>query len=411
MINNHLPEFCEKKLDNLSERLNVLCKEGFYKDIAYELGCIYKDQQKVLHRRYFGSPDLVARKESIWRIYSMTKPIVSILALALVDEGKLRLFDHVARFLPNYKEPKILISKGKNQEYVNAKSPMTIFHLLTHTSGLSYGFLNGGVAKLYRQEEVHFNGLVSLEDEVKKISKLPLISEPGSKWHYSVATDVLGHILELVSGYPLPELLKKYVFSKLGMNEIGFDVPSNKLNNLMPCFGKKDIFDSFPSERASDIFSNNPKLEEIKTLKSYPTNAEGKFYRGGHGLFSTISNYGLFAASMLNGAKGILSRKSMDLLLKDHTQSSMKPLTINPVLSKPTEGLQGYGFGFGVRIRGKGNLALSIGTEGEFGWAGAADTFFLVDPNENFYAIFMAQNIEQPGGPSLFKQLIYSALK
>ena len=411
MLNNKLPEFCGNKLDNLSQKLKYLCEAGYYEDIAYEVGCNYKDQPRVMYRKFFGSGALKNKGNSVWRIYSMTKPIVSVVALALVDEGKLRLFDHVARFLPDLKTPRVLISKGAKKEYISTTVPMTIFHLLTHTSGLTYGFLNGLVANIYREEKIHFDGLLSLEDEVKKIAKLPLVFEPGTNWHYSVATDVLAYILELVSGLTLPELLKKYVFNKLGMNQIGFDVPPNKIKNLIKCYGSKDIFESFPKERISDIFSNNPKLEEVNSFLSYPSGSEGKFSRGGHGLFSTISDYGLFAASMLNGLKGILSRKSMEFMLQDHTLSSMKPLIINPILTKPNEGLQGYGFGFGVRIRGKGNTALSMGSEGEFGWAGAAETYFLVDPKENFYAVFMAQNLDQPGGSSLFKQLLYSALK
>mgnify|MGYP006231554169 CR=1 FL=1 len=170
-------------------------------------------------------------------------------------------------------------------------------------------------------------------------------------------------------------------------------------------FRDRIIFDGYP--RNIDQAKN---LESIlEKFNSYPQNSNGKFRRGGHGLFCTLDDYSSFAANMLNYGKGILNRKSMELLLTDHTTHQMKPLGINKIY-KPSPGLNGDGFGFGMRIRGSGNGSFLFGTEGEFGWGGAAETLFFVDPKENFYAVFLAQNLDNPGASTLFKQLVYSSL-
>ena len=403
------PSFNDQGLDRIQKEMQNLCNDGFYKDLAWEIGSLDKNKKKTIVKTFIGQSGIRADANSYWRIYSMTKPLVTVVTLRLIEEGKLRLFDHISRFLPNFKNSKLLVIEDKKEKLIPSTNPINIFHLLTHTSGLSYGFLPGAVSDLYRKEGVLADGSISLEDEAKKISKLPLTLDPGSSWQYSVSTDVLAYILECITDMPLNEILDKYLFKKLGMVKTSFDVPEKESGHLLPCFGGIDIFGNNLKERNIDIFSSNPTLDKVEKFNSYPQNSNGKFRRGGHGLFCTLDDYSSFAANMLNYGKGILNRKSMELLLTDHTTHQMKPLGINKIY-KPSPGLNGDGFGFGMRIRGSGNGSLLFGTEGEFGWGGAAETLFFVDPKENFYAVFLAQNLDNPGASTLFKQLVYSSL-
>ena len=408
-MTNNYPKFSQKKLDNIKNTMQVLCSKGFYKDIGWEVGTNLKNEKKSLFKGFVGQSDILANKNSIWRIFSMTKPFVSILSLKLIEEGKMRLFDHVSRFLPNLKDPKILTVKDGKEEYSISSNPMTIFHLLTHTSGLSYGFLPDPVANIYRKERVLLDASITLEEEAKNISKFPLVSNPGSNWYYSVSTDILAYIIECVSELPLDELLKKYLFNDLGINNTSFTIEKKNIGNLIPCYGGIDIFSKELVMRNVDIFSSAPPLKPIDFANTYPTDNKN-FRRGGHGLFSTLEDYSIFASALLKKSELILSRKSFEMMLTDHTSKNMKPLGINNIF-KPTPGLNGDGFGLGFRIRGSGSGANLPGSKGEFGWAGAAETLFFVDPVENFYAVFMAQNLDMPGASALFKQMIYSSLK
>ena len=210
-----MPEFSEKKLELISKKMQSLCDIGFYNDMAWEVGTSCSGKRKIIFKDFLGKSDVRASEDSIWRIFSMTKPIVTIAALKLIEEGKLRLFDHVSRFLPKFKNPKILKIINNNEKYFDAYSPMTIFHLLTHTSGLSYGFLPDNIASIYRSKEILLHSSVSLKDEVENISCCPLLFEPGSKWNYSVSTDILAYIIECAADMELEDVLENYLFKKL----------------------------------------------------------------------------------------------------------------------------------------------------------------------------------------------------
>ena len=409
-MNNKSPQFASKRIELIQDKMQSLCDEGFYRDLAWEVGTVDKDSKKILFQGFVGQSGLRANNNSLWRIYSMTKPLVSVVALKLIEDGKLRLFDHVARFLPQFKISKILIQKNNKEQFLPSTTPMNVFHLLTHTSGLSYGFWPDPVANIYRKEGVLLDCTVSLEEEAKRISTLPLLFNSGSDWNYSVSTDILAFILECVTDMPLNDILKKYLFNKLGMSNIGFEVSKNNTKHILPCYGGEDILGDQLIERNIDIFSSKPSLTKVDHFNSYPENSNNQFRRGGHGLISSLEDYSLFASNMLNNGKGILSRKSMELMLTDHTSEKMKPLGMSN-LFKPSPGLNGDGFGLGFKIRGLGSSSLLFGSVGEFGWGGAAETLFFIDPVENFYAVFMAQNLDQPGASALFKQLVYSSLR
>ena len=406
---NSFPKFSDQRLKLIEKKMQTLCDQGFYRDLAWDVGTNIKGVKKSIFTGFAGQSGIRANKDSLWRIFSMTKPLVSIVALKLIEEGKLRLFDHVGRFLPNLKNPKILKIIDNKELYTPSFTPMTIFHLLTHTSGLSYGFLPDPVASIYRKEKVLLDASISLEEEAKKISSFPLVFDPGSNWNYSVSTDILAYIIECTTEIPLGETLNNYIFKELGINNTSFIVKNKDIGNLLPCYGGIDIFSEELAFRNTDIFSSLPTLELVNFLNTYPTDNK-EFRRGGHGLFSTLEDYSIFASSLLHKNELILSRKSFELMLTDHTSDVMKPLGINNIF-KPSPGLYGDGFGLGFRVRGNGSTSHLPGSKGEFGWAGAAETMFFVDPVENLYAVFMAQNLDMPGASALFKQMLYSALK
>ena len=406
---NSFPKFSDQRLKLIEKKMQTLCDQGFYRDLAWDVGTNIKGVKKSIFTGFAGQSGIRANKNSLWRIFSMTKPFVSIVALKLIEEGKLRLFDHVGRFLPNLKNPKILKIIDNKELYTPSFTPMTIFHLLTHTSGLSYGFLPDPVASIYRKEKVLLDASISLEEEAKKISSFPLGFDPGSNWNYSVSTDILAYIIECITEIPLGETLNNYIFKELGINNTSFIVKNKDIGNLLPCYGGIDIFSEELAFRNTDIFSSLPTLELVNFLNTYPTDNK-EFRRGGHGLFSTLEDYSIFASSLLHKNELILSRKSFELMLTDHTSDVMKPLGINNIF-KPGPGLYGDGFGLGFRVRGNGSTSHLPGSKGEFGWAGAAETMFFVDPVENLYAVFMAQNLDMPGASALFKQMLYSALK
>ena len=408
-MKNSFPKFSDQRLESILKKMQTLCDQGFYRDLAWEVGTNIKGEKKSIFTGFAGKSEIRANKNSLWRIFSMTKPLVSIVALKLIEEGKLRLFDHVGRFLPDLKNPKILKIIDNKEQYISSNTPMTIFNLLTHTSGLSYGFLPDAVAGIYRKERVLLDASISLEEEAKKISSFPLLFDPGSSWYYSVSTDILAYIIECTAEISLGEALNNYIFKELGINDTSFIVKNNNIGNLLPCYGRVDIFSKELALRNIDIFSSLPSLEEVNFFNTYPADNK-EFRRGGHGLFSTLEDYSIFASSLLHKNELILSRKSYELMLTDHTSEAMKPLGINNIF-KPSPGLHGDGFGLGFRVRGNGSTSHLPGSKGEFGWAGAAETMFFVDPVENFYAVFMAQNLDMPGASALFKQMLYSALK
>ena len=350
---NSFPKFSDQRLKLIEKKMQTLCDQGFYRDLAWDVGTNIKGVKKSIFTGFAGQSGIRANKNSLWRIFSMTKPLVSIVALKLIEEGKLRLFDHVGRFLPNLKNPKILKIIDNKELYTPSFTPMTIFHLLTHTSGLSYGFLPDPVASIYRKEKVLLDASISLEEEAKKISSFPLGFDPGSNWNYSVSTDILAYIIECTTEIPLGETLNNYIFKELGINNTSFIVKNKDIGNLLPCYGGIDIFSEELAFRNTDIFSSLPTLELVNFLNTYPTDNK-EFRRGGHGLFSTLEDYSIFASSLLHKNELILSRKSFELMLTDHTSDGMKPLGINNIF-KPSPGLNGDGFGLGFRVRGNGS--------------------------------------------------------
>ena len=318
----------------------------------------------------------------IYRIYSMTKPIVSAMGLILMEQGRLHLFDPIGNFIPGFKRPDILNTHGIRAP---AHGPITVEHLFTHRSGLSYGFMPGcPVGELYREHNLAEDGSRSLAEYVDILSTLPIAFEPGSRWHYSCSTDVLARIIEIVMDESLDQILQRYLFEPLGMHETGFFVANDNLGRLMPMHGKS------LDEILDDPFSN-PPLKRRDCEAAYPSNSVTATARGGHGLFSTAKDYLEFALMTRYGktrsGRTLISRKMLEFAWHNRLPTNLIPIAVGPFPSP------GYGWNLLGRVMVNPGDAIHLTGNGEGGWAGAAATYYWVDRSEDFVGIVMTQNL------------------
>jgi CubicO group peptidase (beta-lactamase class C family) len=323
--------------------------------------------------------------DSIFRIYSMTKPIVSVAAMMLWEEGRFLLSDPIGKYLPELKDRKVAVARGAEIELVDAERPITIQDLLRHTSGLTYEFRgNGPVHKMYTAERIYSRNQ-SNADQVATLGKLPLLNQPGTKWEYSRSTDVLGRLIEVLSGLTLGEYLQRHILAPLGMIDTAFHVPVQGHARLAEAFTKD------PDTGAG--------VQLINVLDA------PKFESGGGGLVSTAGDYARFLQMLLNRGRleGVrfLSRKTIELMTADH---------LGPITGAPDLLLPGYGFGLGFAVRLQPGIAHVPGSVGQYFWGGLAGTTFWVDPAEELFAILLIQG---PGQRdyfrNLFRDLVYAA--
>lgn len=319
--------------------------------------------------------------DAIYRIYSMTKPIVSVMALMLMEQGKLRLYDALAQFNPAFSNMRVLLPDGS---LLPAVRPILVEDLMTHRSGFTYEFITGcHIAPGYDAIDISADGKSSLGEMMAKLASQPLAFQPGSQFRYSVSTDALAHVIEKASGRTIGSLLKEYIFEPLDMTDTDYYVPADKQARLMPMFGVSDITKISALDPPTEQILNPANVEEM-----YPS-TDKNFARGGHGLYSTLMDYSKFARMLLDGTSPqgdlLLSRKMLRMMTANRIPESQRPLKIgmNP--------LPGYGWGLGVRVMTDIGQSLGLTGNGEFGWAGAASTYFWVDPEEEMIGVFMTQ--------------------
>jgi len=366
---------------------------------------------KLVYYESFGARDKATgapmTKDSIFRIYSMTKPLVSVAAMLLVEDGSIQLTDPVSKFLPAFAKPQVSLA-NKNEignvtyDTVPAARPMTVQDLLRHTAGLAYGELttNPSVKDAYAKASLFKAGVMEYEardmtpaEQVERLAAIPLIHQPGTMWEYSMASDVLGRVVEAVSGKRLSEFLQERLFTPLQMRDTAFYVVQDK------------------SARLAQPFAIDPatgKPNKLIDVSQPPQNDSG-----GAGGVSTAMDYLRFAQMMLEGGAldgtRILSRTTVNLMASDHlgTRIATAATPGELVLGTP-----GYTFGLGFMVRQGAGVAGVPGSTGEFMWAGYAGTFFWIDPQEKLVAVLMTQS----PGPSRpyyrreLKQLVYQAI-
>lgn len=330
--------------------------------------------------------------DAIFRIYSMTKPIISTALMTLYEQGLFQLIDPVAKYIPAFAQVKVLeaAADGSTQE-VAPRQPMLVGQLLTHTSGLTYHFLEDSpVSALYQQGNLGRDPNQTLADMMQELAQLPLAFHPGTRWHYSLGIDVAAYLIEVLSGKPLATYLQETIFDPLGMVDTGFFVPEENHDRLVTMYGLPDV--SGRDISLSKLFmawqsGYNERIDSV--AESYPAVKTENFARGGYGLFSTAQDYLRFAQMLLNQGKlndtRILSRKTAELMHSNHLPPNLLPYTLGGIPAL------GYGYGLGSRVLMNVAASQVPGSVGEFGWGGAATTYYWVDPQEEIIGIFMAQ--------------------
>lgn len=376
--------FDAARLARIDARMGEWVAEGAYERLEWCLG----DPSGVVHAGAAGGPGGgAAAAGSVYRIYSMTKPVVSVVAMQLVEEGRLQLFHPVSRFLPEFDAPIVFTRDGPRP----ASQPLQVHHLLTHMSGLSYGFLADASAMMMNAAGVHEDASVSLRDDVRKIAAIPLQFEPGADWRYSVATDVLAALIEVIEDAPLGEVLARRIFAPLGMEATGFTADPAR---VAPIKGGAE----------------GGLLSAASMAQRYPAD-NPDFARGGHGLFSTLADYALFAGALLRDAAGagrLLSAVTLAHMTANHAAAAM-PIRIEQLRAAAGPGLVGQGFGLGFAVAQAGGPLPA--PPGAFGWSGAAETWFTVDPASGLFAVFMGQNFDWPGANYDLQCMTYGALR
>jgi CubicO group peptidase (beta-lactamase class C family) len=316
------------------------------------------------------------RPDTIFRICSMSKPITSVAVMMLYEQGRFRLEDPVSKYLPGFKNPKILVKPSTGDPYtIPASHEITIRDLLRHTSGLTYQW-NPDLGPLYEDAKVAHGMLPydgTIGDSVERLAKLPLLFNPGDRWEYGLSVDVLGRLVEVVSGKPFDEFLRTQIFEPLGMKDTSFFPSDNKLDRLATAY-------TYYPDKGLNRFPEKPITEGSFTYSAdYPYHGARKLFSGGAGLTSTAMDYARFCEMMIEGGKlgnvRLLSRKSIELMTHDQ-------------LGKIAPD-NAFGLGFG--IDGVKNPPAEIGTPGEFNWGGFFYTAFSVDPKEQMIVIFMGQ--------------------
>ncbi len=368
---------------------------------------------RVIHFEHVGWQDrethTLLSADTIFRIYSMTKPIICVAFMTLYEEGRFQLLDPVAKFLPAFGKVRVLtgptLSDAQEADLIR---PVTLLDLLTHTAGLTYNFLEDSpVSELYRQARLLSDADRTLEAMIGELSRLPLAYQPGTKWHYSMAIDVIAHLIEVISGQPLQDFLLERLFVPLGMIDTGFSVPPHARHRIATMYGHPDI----ATHTFSQIFEawNTGFNERIDVETTYPATNTHSFARGGHGLFSTAGDYLRFAHMLLNRGSldgvRILAPTIVDFMHMNHVSPALLPFEIGGIPRS------GYGFGLGSRVLLNVAESALPGSAGEYGWAGAAKTYFWVDPKEELVGILMAQYMLDFDLPEkAFQVLTYQAL-
>jgi len=358
------------------------------------------------HLAYFRSLGLMDRErnrpmqdDTIFRIYSMTKPITSVALMQLYEQGHFQLNDPVHRVIPSWRDQQVYV-EGEGEHMVLRKpaTPMTFRHVLSHTAGLSYGATKHPVDKVYRANRIRRDQGETLETFVGKLANVPLHFTPGERWMYSYATDVCGHLVEAISGQPLDEYFAEHIFEPLGMTDTAFFVAPEKQGRFAANY-----------ERAAD---KSLKLLDDPEKSAYL--ARPSFLSGGGGLTGTTADYLRFcemlrARGRLGDAR-IIGSRTLELMTRNHlTGGDLSTMAVGAFSETAYDGV-GFGLGFAMSLDEVATGALG---EGDYYWGGAASTIFWVDPKEDLTAVFMTQLM--PSATFNFrgqlKNIIYGAIE
>ena len=392
--------FCPARLKRISPWLKRYVDE---KKLPFAHVAVLRKGQ-LAYSDFYGARDIEAGspvvEDGIYRIYSMTKLVTTVAALALYEKGAFQLDDPVDKFVDEFKDARVFVSGRKDTiNSVEAETPLTIRQLMNHTSGLTYGaFDPGPVGQLMRSGKIDFGNLeANLGDTVRRLASIPLCFQPGSQWRYGVSTDVLGYVIELVTGKTLLQVFDELIFKPLNMNDTFFQVPLNKVKKFCSLYTRT-------------------KREPLKLLECAGSSGFCKtvnMYSGGGGLISSMRDYLVFLEMIRCGGRyddaQILGRKTVELMLRNHLPGDMASMGQPTFSEMPMEGI---GFGLGGAILLDPAKAQILGSEGEFTWGGMASTAFWIDPKEELSVVFMTQLIPSSCYPIRreLRVLVYQAL-
>ncbi|MET0443819.1 MAG: serine hydrolase domain-containing protein [Pseudorhodoplanes sp.] len=359
----------------------------------------------IVHHSVHGFADVErkapVKSDTIFRIYSMTKPITSVAFMMLVEEGRVALDEPVHKYIPEWSQLGVY-QAGLAPLFLTRPParPMQIVDLLRHTSGLTYGFQNRtNVDAAYRAQKIgEIEKAGTMATMIADLAKIPLEFSPGDAWNYSVATDVVGYLVEKISGQPFEQFLQQRIFDPLGMKDTGFHVPADKAHRLAACY-------------AADG-KGGMTLQDDPTTSSFLTSPS--FISGGGGLCSTAADYLTFCRALLNGGTlgdvRLLSPKTIALMAANHLPGGRDLTEMSKSLFSEAS-YAGVGFGLGFSVTMDPAKTLIPGTAGEYAWGGAASTAFWIDPREQLIAIFMTQLLPSSAYPVRreLRTMVYSA--
>ena len=396
-----------KEINELNNLLSQYVDKGFFPGVQWQINI---DDNEYAGK--YGLNNIDTKQEvfdnSIYRIWSMTKPIVAIVALKLVEEKKINLDDPITEYLPEFNDLHVMVREdGAVEDVERVNQYPTIKDLFLHTAGFSYNFLADPVGKQYDQLLLFNSDTTTLEEEIRILAKAPLLFQPQKSWRYSVSMDVLARIVEIVRGDSLQNILQREIFDPLNMNDTAFTVSSENQHKVMASYEYDPV-----KNKLSELISDPQKIGNY----GYPLNISS-YARGGHGLFSTLNDYAIFARMLHSGKSDqgyqILNADTLKLISTNFLEEKYFPIEIATIGIVKDEnyvnGLEAYGWGLGCRTLLDPSKQHNLGSVGEFGWAGAASTYFLVDNSKKLSATIMTQVLF--GNPDLhrdFYKYIYS---
>ncbi len=356
-------------------------------------------------------------KDTVVRIFSMTKPITSVAAMMLYEEGCFHLDEPIANFLPEFKDTPVWTGSGDISSTVPQESPIQVKHVFTHTSGLTYGFMNTNVVdEEYRRREIQSpSPHVDLEAWIKDAAEIPLICQPGSEWNYSISTDVLGRLVEVWSGQTLDEFFRKRIFEPLDMTDTGFHVIAKNMGRFAACYEPR------VGGKLGTKAENLPPLSERGGLKLYEASEGSRFLRpdrvfsGGGGLVSTMRDYSRFCQMLMNrgelDGERLLAPTTVNYMRTNQLPDNKDMAAMGqPVWSETNYDGIGFGLGFAVVLDPvKASIITSVG---EHHWGGAASTFFWLDPVQDMWVVFLTQLLPSSTYPIRreLRTLVYQAI-
>src|SRR5215467_9988319 len=362
---------------------------------------------KVVHNSVQGFADVErkvpVKEDTIYRIYSMTKPLTSIAFMMLVEEGLVAIDEPVHKYIPEWKDLGVFVAGTAPGFLTKPPSrPMQIVDLLRHTSGLTYGFQQrSNVDAAYREQkigEVEKTG--TLQTMIDALTKTPLEFSPGDSWNYSVSTDVIGYLIGKISGIPFEQFLKERIFNPLGMKDTAFHVPKEKAHRFAACY-------------SADVNTSSFKLQDDPATS--PFLAPPTFVSGGGGLCSTAADYLTFCRALINGGEvggvRLLGPKTLKLMTSNHLPGGLDlPGLSRSLFAEAT--YNGIGFGLGFSVTMDPVKTLIPGSAGEYSWGGAATTSFWIDPAEELITIFMTQVLPSSAYPLRreLRTMVYAAI-